>query len=96
MIIKLVVIRVLVVKMCDIGNSDGYYILSTYFKVDSGDGMIMTVTTKMVCDVGDNSVDGGDGDKDNNHARLFLSVVTPAYVYQRYVRVVFSHICYWA
>lgn len=30
MIIKLVVIRVLVVvKMCDIGNSDGFYILPT-------------------------------------------------------------------
>lgn len=54
--------------------------------------MIVTVMTKMVCDVGDNSV---DGDNDNSHARLFLSVVTPAYVYQRYVRVVFSHIYYW-
>lgn len=30
MIIKLVVIRdLVVVKMCDIGNSDGYYILSS-------------------------------------------------------------------
>lgn len=55
----------------------------------------MTVMIKMVCDVGDNSVDGGYGDKDSNQARLFLSVVTPAYVYQRYVRVVFSYICYW-
>lgn len=28
-----------VVKMCDVGNSDSYYILSAYFKVDdSGSG----------------------------------------------------------
>lgn len=29
MIIKLVVRVLVVVKMCDVGNSDGYYILST-------------------------------------------------------------------
>lgn len=39
MVIKLMVMIILVgVKMCDIGNSDSYYILSNYFKVDdSGD-----------------------------------------------------------
>lgn len=59
--------------------------------------VVMMVMTKMMCDVSDNSVDTGGGgggydDDDRSHDRLSLSVVALAYVYQRYVRVVFSHI----
>lgn len=46
----MVTIILVVVKMCDSGNSDSYYILSSYFKVnDSGNGDDVVITVLMWC-----------------------------------------------
>lgn len=87
MIIKLMVIIVLVVILV----IAMVIILSTLKLMTMM--VMMMVMTKTMCGIGENSVDAAaySGD-DDSHARLSLSVIASAYVYQRHVRVDFSHI----